>query len=122
VEERVGQINFDVLEEDDDFSVDRLSKDLAKQLRQVCDVSFPADEPTEGDKGAGELMVATLNVLTGVDPVQIEAILRILGSFTRRNPKRKIRLRIGEDEIEIDNPTSDHLDALVQSFVDRRKN
>ncbi|HZX07654.1 hypothetical protein [Kribbella sp.] len=105
------------MDSDDDFVVDRLSKTLAHELREVSEVSFSVSEPAEGDKGTGELVLATLNILTAVDPAQIEAVLRILGNFRRRHPDRKIRVEVGDARIEIDNPSEKHVDELVDAFL-----
>ncbi|MER7249872.1 hypothetical protein [Kribbella sp. NPDC000426] len=112
-----SRISFDVLESDDDFVLDRLTKSLANELRTVGEVSLPVDEPADDDKGAGELVLATLNVLTAVDPLQIEAVIRILTSFRRRNPDRRIRVAVGDAKIEIDNPSAEHVDELVEAFL-----
>ncbi|WP_433161453.1 hypothetical protein [Kribbella sp. CA-247076] len=112
-----SRISFDAFETDDDLVLDRLSKELAVRLRDVGEVSYAAAPVAPGDKGAGELMVATLNVLTGVDPAQIEAMIRILGSFTRRNAGRRVHVRVGDRELSIDRPTDAQVDSIVEWFV-----
>ncbi|MFK4087151.1 hypothetical protein ACI2LF_23790 [Kribbella sp. NPDC020789] len=115
--ERSGRLEIEVLDADDDFSIDKATKELATQLRAVCDVSFPSLPSRPGDKAAGELLAATLNLVTGVDPVQIESLIRVLATFVRRHPERRVRLRIDDAEIEIENASNDQVDLLLKTFV-----
>ncbi len=63
-------------------------------------------------------------LLTSVDPTQIEAMVRVLTRFARRNDGRRVHVRIADNELTIDRPSGQQVDALVAGFlsaVERRK-
>jgi len=125
VSEVLSRIRFDTLGTDDDLAIDRLTTDLAVALTQAgSEAKRPRLEPSPGDKGAGELVLATLNVLTSADPAQIEAMVRVLVGFVRRNDGRRVHVRIDDNELTIDRPTeqqADELIAIYRSAVKPRK-
>jgi hypothetical protein len=119
-----SQISFQTAATDDDFVLERLSAELAEDLRDVGEVSYSTLEAQPGDKGIGEVAVATLSVLTAVDPAQLEAMIQILSSFTKRNAGRRVQMRVGEVELTIDRPTDAQVDTIlktVQNAVDRQQ-
>jgi hypothetical protein len=124
VGEVLCQVSFESFDTDDELALDRLTTDLGAELYEFGEVSRPSLAPMPGAKGAGELVLATLNVLTSVDPTQIEAMVRMLARFTRRNDGRRVHVRIADNELTIDRPSEQQVDALVAGFlsaVERRK-
>ncbi|MDX6282623.1 MAG: hypothetical protein QOH03_3694 [Kribbellaceae bacterium] len=122
--EVLSQVEFEALSTDDELGLDRLTTDLEAGLADFGQVSRIAREAEPGDKGTGELVQATLNVLSGVDPVQIEAMFRFLAGFAKRNRDRKVSVRIGRDRISIDGASEEQIDDLVATFkaaVERHK-
>lgn len=115
--ELLSQIGVEGLSTDDELDLDRLTTDLEAELSEIAEVSRAAAEPAPGDKGAGELVPAVLNVLTSVDPLQIEAMIRVLTGFAKRNDNRRVSVRIGRDKITIDGASEQQADDLVAAFL-----
>lgn len=119
-----SQVSFDILAGDDELGLDRLTTDLEADLSEVGEVSRLVSEPKPGDKGDVEPAPATLNVLTGVDPVQIEALVRVLTGFARRHKDRGVYVQLDGYEIKLDHASAEQVDDLIatfQSAVNRHK-
>lgn len=120
----VCRVSLERFDTDDDLALDRLTTDLETELYEFGEVSRPSREAVAGDKGAGELVLATLNVLTTTDPTLIEAMVRVLTGFAKRHQGRRVHVRIADNELTIDRPSEQQVDVLVAGFlsaVERRK-
>jgi hypothetical protein len=64
-------VGFTTAAEDDDFVLERLTAELADELRAAGEVDYMAMPARPGDKGVAEVAIATLSVLTAVDPAYL---------------------------------------------------
>jgi len=103
--------------------VDRLDDDvrwLRDEVRELDDVavkevaagSVPVDAKGVAD-GAGALVV-TLS-----DSAVLVALTGVLRSWVGRERGRKIVIRIGEDSVEIENPSEEEQAELVRAWLGR---
>jgi hypothetical protein len=113
----LSRIDIETRPTDDDLAIERLTNELEIELTEVGEVHRPGLDPAPGDKGAGELALATLHFLGGVDLLQVEAMVRVLTGFVKRNDGRKVRVKIGDNEIAIDRASEENIERLVDAFV-----
>jgi hypothetical protein len=115
-------VGFTTTAEDDDFVLERLTAELAEELRTAGDVDYVPAPALPGDKGVAEVAVATLSVLTAVDPAYLRLLVEGVVAFTHRNAGRRVQLKVGDTELTIDRPTRDEVETViktVQSAVER---
>lgn len=104
--EVLSQVSFDVLSTDGAVDLDRLTTDLETELVEIGEVTRAA----EGS------MPATLNVLTGIEPAQIEAMVRAVTGFAGRHKDRCVYVQIGGYEIKLDHASAEQVDDLIATF------
>ncbi|MEU4394805.1 hypothetical protein [Kribbella sp. NPDC023855] len=109
-----SQVSFDILAGDDELGLDRLTTELEAELSEVGEVSRLVGEPKLGAKG--DVEPAVLNVRTGVDPEQIEALVRVLTGFARRHKDRGVYVQLDGYEIKLDHASAEQVDDLIATF------
>lgn len=117
-------MEFSTDPEDDDFILERLTNELADELRPVSDVGYVPLAVQPGDKGVGEVVSAALSVLIAINPDYLRLLIEAIAAFTSRNVGRRVQLTVGDAEITIDRPQSDEVETLIklmQSAVARRQ-
>jgi hypothetical protein len=115
-------VGFTTTAEDDDFVLERLTAELADELRVAGEVDYVPVPVRPGDKGVAEVAVATLGVVTAVDPANLRLLVEGVVAFTKRNAGRRVRLKVGDTELTIDRPTRGEVETIiktVQSVVER---
>lgn len=115
-------VGFTTTAEDDDFVVERLTAELADELRAAGEVDYVPVPARPGDKGVAEVAVAMLSVLTAVDPAYFRLLIDGVVAFTNRNAGRRVQLKVGDTELTIDRPTYDEVETVIkamQSAVER---
>lgn len=115
-------VGFTTTAEDDDFVLERLTAELADELRAAGEVSYVPVPARPGDKGVAEVAVAMLSVLTSVDPAYLRLVVEGVGAFTKRNAGRRIQLKVGDTALTIDRPTRGEVETVieaVQSAIER---
>ena len=88
--------------EGDEFLLDRLTDELAADLREVGEVTVPATVAEPDAKGVGETAVAVLTVLASTDPAVLRVLVDTLRGFVNRDSGRRVHLRVGDVELTID--------------------
>jgi hypothetical protein len=122
VSEVIVEVSFTPLPEDDDFVLDQLTDELADELRDVGDVSrVEAGHPSTDNKGVGEVVLATVAVVSSVDPGYAQALVDLVVGFLSRNRGRKAHLRVGDIELTIDQPTRAQTAELIDIVRDEIK-
>jgi hypothetical protein len=117
-------VRFTTTAEDDDFVLERLTAELADELRAAGKVDYVPVPARAGDKGVAEVALATLSVLTAVDPAYLRLLVEGVVAFTNRNAGRRVQLKVGNTELTIDRPTRDEVDTVIQtveSAVERNR-
>ncbi len=115
-------VGFTTTAEDDDFVLERLTAELAEELLTAGEVDYVPVPAMQGDKGVAEVAVATLSVLTMVDPAYLRLLVEGVAAFTKRNAGRRVQLKVGDVELTIDRPTRGEVETViknVQSAVER---
>ncbi len=115
-------MEFATTTEDDDFVLERLTAELADEVRAAGEVDYVPVPASPGDKGVAEVAVATLSVLTAVDPAYLRLLVEGVVAFTNRNAGRRVQLKVGDTELTIDRPTQGEVETViktVQSAVER---
>ncbi|WP_018219351.1 hypothetical protein [Salinispora pacifica] len=111
------QIDFTPFTDDDEFVLGELTDELAESLREIGGeverVGNPVVNPDA--KGAAELMLGVVTVLTGTDPGYVQALVDVVLSFLQRHTGRRVHLRVGDIEMTIDRPTHAQTDELVRT-------
>lgn len=114
------------LPDDDDFVLDRLTEELADDLREIGEAERIAQSGViPGDKGVAELVVGAVTVLAGTDPAYLQALVDLVVGFLQRNAGRRAQLRVGEVELTIDRPSrkeAAELIKIVQTAIERSSN
>jgi len=107
-------VAFDPQPDETDDDLVRLSGELAGDLREVGEVAYvPAAGEPDG-KGVGDVVAATLAVLTVVDPPDyVQALVDTVTAFLRRHEGRRAHLTVGGIELCIDQPTRDEVAMLI---------
>jgi len=101
--------------EDDDFLLERLTAELADELRAAGEVEYVPVPARPGDKGVAEVAVATLSVLTAVDPAYLRVLVDGVVAFTNRNAGRRVHLKVGSTELTIDRPTRGEVETVIET-------
>jgi hypothetical protein len=108
-------VRFTTTAEDDDFVLERLTAELADELRVAGEVDYVPVPAQPGDKGVAEVAVATLSVLTAVDPAYLRLLIEGVVAFTKRNAGRRVQLKVGDTELTIDRPTRGEVETVIQA-------
>lgn len=108
-------VRFTTTAEDDDFVLERLTAELADELRVAGEVDYVPVPAQPGDKGVAEVAVATLSVLTAVDPAYLRLLIEGVVAFTKRNVGRRVQLKVGDTELTIDRPTRGEVETVIQA-------
>ena len=108
-------VRFTTMAEDEDFTLERLTAELADELRAAGEVDYVPVPARSGDKGVAEVAVATLSVLTAVDPAYLRLLVEGVMAFTNRNAGRRVQLKVGDTELTIDRPTRGEMETVIQA-------
>jgi len=108
-------VGFTTAAEDDDFVLERLTAELADELRAAGEVDYVAMPARPGDKGVAEVAVSTLSVLTAVDPAYLRVLVDGVVAFTNRNAGRRVQLKVGDTELAIDRPTRGEVETIIKA-------
>jgi Effector Associated Constant Component 1 len=73
--------------------------------------------PPEGARAAEVALLGTLLVSAGQQA--IAGIVGVLGSWLSRRPDRTVKLKLGDDEIELTNASDEEKRQLVAAFLAR---
>lgn len=109
-------VRFTTTAEDDDFVLERLTAELADELRVAGEVDYVPVPARSGGKGVAEVAVATLSVLTAVDPAYLRLLIEGVVAFTNRNVGRRVQLKVGDTELTIDRPTRGEVETVIQAM------
>ena len=102
--------------EDDDFVLERLTAELADELRQAGEVGYLDEAAQPGHKGVAEVALATLSALVAADPDHLRLLVDGVAAFTNRNAGRRVHLRIGDTELTVDRPTGDEVETIIRTL------
>jgi hypothetical protein len=98
--------------------LDNLTVDLRNALLEL-DVDAVAPITTNelpiGAKPAEALTVGALAVTTS--PVLIASVVRLIQTWIKNRPLRKLTLTIGDDHLEINQPSRGEQRLVVESFI-----
>jgi hypothetical protein len=108
---------------DPELDLEQLDTATAALRRELLDLDVEAVErPPGGPAPAGArgsaLEVATL-LVTLANSEALAGVTALLRSWLGGRGTRSVRLRLGDDEIEIDGATPGQQDQLVQAFLER---
>ncbi|MEH1014210.1 hypothetical protein V6U90_14000 [Micromonospora sp. CPCC 206060] len=106
-------VTFTSLDGDDDFVLEQLTRDLATDLAELGDVEYVELPPEPDSKGAAEIAVAALSVLTTTEPSYLQAVVETVVAFLNRNAGRRAHLRVADIELTIDRPHDDEVAAMI---------
>lgn len=118
----MSQVHFRVevlsIPDDDELVLDRLTEELADDLRDLGEVHPVEAEsgPAPDDKGAAELVIGSLALVAGTDPAIIQSLVELIGGFLRRNEGRRVHLRVADIELTIDRPTRAEAAELIRTL------
>lgn len=101
--------------EDDDFVLERLTAELADELRAVGEVEYVPLPARPGDKGVAEVVAAALSVFMVADSAHLRLLVDGVVAFINRNAGRRVRLKVGSTEFTIDRPTSSEVEAIIET-------
>ena len=107
-------VSFEAEPDETDEDLAALTGELAGDLREVGDIDYvPVEGETDG-KGVGEVVAATLAVLTVGEPGCVQALVETVVAFLRRHEGRRARLRVGEVRLSIDQPTRGEVEQMIE--------
>ncbi|MGH3864924.1 MAG: hypothetical protein ACRDQ4_02095 [Pseudonocardiaceae bacterium] len=106
---------FTTTAEDDDFVLERLTAELADELRAAGEVDYVAVPARPGDKGVAEVAAAMLSVLPAADPAYLRVLVEGAVAFTNRNAGRRVHLKVGDTELTIDRPTRGEVETVIKA-------
>lgn len=121
-----GGVTFELrvdlrLEPDADaVELDDATLSLQEELLEldVDAVDRPASgPPPDGAKAVEATILGTLLVTTGKEV--IAAVVRTIQGWVGRGKSRGVKLQLGEDSIEITDPTADEQRHLIEAFLAR---
>ena len=101
----IFRVDFTSLPDDDEFTLDRITEELADDLRSVGDVERIPVAATPGSKGTLELALGSLSLLTGTDPAIVQTVAELLVGFLNRNKGRRVQLKVADIELTLEQPT-----------------
>ncbi|WFE38899.1 hypothetical protein [Micromonospora sp. WMMD998] len=110
--------------DDDNDSTEEASRRLRRELHQLDGVRSvrPATSATVAPDGArgGELVeLGTLLAALAAQSDLVVDVLRVVGDWQRRRGRGRVEVRIGDNELVLENATPDEQRRLIEAFVDR---
>ncbi|WP_127504200.1 hypothetical protein [Actinoplanes solisilvae] len=111
--EVVVEVRFTSLPEDDDFSLDLVTDELAEDLRDLGEVRRLDAVVSPDSKGVGEVVLGTLAVVATADPGYAQALVDLVVGFLGRNRGRRAHLKVGDIELTIDQPTKAQASEMI---------
>jgi hypothetical protein len=90
-----------------------LTRELALDLREVGETEYVPATREDGAKGADAVVAATLAVLTASDSAYVQALVDTVIAFLRRHEGRRARLRVGDIEFAIDQPSTPEVAQMI---------
>jgi hypothetical protein len=117
------QVHLEVvgLADTDRAELAELTSDLGGQLRQLdAEVTRPGASAAgpEGTKGIDLGQLSELVVTVAQAPVLV-AVVECIKRWVRHPGASKVRIRVGDDEIEMDGDPSDQQRELIAAFLER---
>jgi hypothetical protein len=113
-------IDIELEADTDAAELDTATLQLREELLEldVDDVKRPVGGPVPpGTRAVEAAVLGTLLVTTSREVVA--AVLRTIGGWIARRPCRSVKLRIGDDAIEITDASDDQQRELIESFLAR---
>lgn len=107
-------VEFTSLVDDDDFMLDRLTRELATELAEVGDVEYQPADIAPGHKGVAEVVLAALSVLTTTEPDYVRALVDAVVAFSNRNVGRRVHLKVADVELTIERPTQVEVAGMIE--------
>ncbi|WFE34211.1 hypothetical protein [Micromonospora sp. WMMD975] len=110
--------------DDDNDSTEEATRRLHRELHQLDGVRsvHPATSTAVAPDGArgGELVElgTLLAALTAQADLVVE-VLRVVGDWQRRRGRGRVEVRIGDNELVLENATPDEQRRLIEAFIDR---
>ena len=90
-----------------------LTRELALDLGEVGETEYVPATREDGTKGADAVAAATLAVLTASDSAYVQALVDTVIAFLRRHEGRRARLRVGDIEFAIDQPSTPEVAQMI---------
>jgi hypothetical protein len=107
-------VSFDTKPDETVEEVARLTRELARDLREVGEVEYVPAAGEADAKGPDAVVAAALGVLTASDPVYVQAFVDTVAAFLRRHEGRRARLTVGGVELAIDQPSKDDVASVIE--------
>ena len=122
--ESAVQLTIDIAvdQDSDETELGRTSQQLRQDLLRLdVDnvVRAPAAQAPLSAKG-GETGISNILILTLSNSTVLVAIVGTLGAWIKRRGGRRVRVRLGTNEIEIDNASAEEQAKLIESWINRR--
>jgi hypothetical protein len=124
VNESAVQLTIEIAvdQDSDETELGRTSQQLRQDLLRLdVDnvVRAPAAQAPRSAKG-GETGISNILILTLSNSTVLVAIVGTLGAWIKRRGGRRVRVRLGTNEIEIDNASAEEQAKLIESWINRR--
>jgi hypothetical protein len=124
VNESAVQLTIEIAvdQDSDETELGRTSQQLRQDLLRLdVDnvVRAPAAQAPLSAKG-GETGISNILILTLSNSTVLVAIVGTLGAWIKRRGGRRVRVRLGTNEIEIDNASAEEQAKLIESWINRR--
>src|SRR5512142_1451007 len=107
-------VSFGPLAGEADEDLARLTDELARDLRAVGGVRYVSADGEPGGKGVGEVVAATLAVLTAAEPDYVQMLVDIVVGFLQRHRGRRAELRVGDVALTVDQPDEDEVAEIIK--------
>ena len=107
-------------QEADAQELDDATRELRRELLEldVEDVEHPSGgAPPEDARAVEAVLLGTLLVKLGQQAV--ESVVRAVAGWLSRRPDRTVKLQLGEDAIELSDPTDEQQRELIAAFLAR---
>jgi hypothetical protein len=104
--------------------LNRLSSELRCELLELdvdsvsraSNGSAPANAKT-GGTGLSDVLIVSLSNST-----VLVSVLHLLGLWIKRGRERRVKLKVGDDALEIDSASTEEVAQVIESWLDRLKN
>ena len=113
------RVAIDGLDDSDDQELDELTDHLRDDLldTDVDGVDYVDGEAPEGTRAVDPALIGTLLVTLG--PAVVLQVGRVLQTWLKHRPVRRIRITLGDRELVIDHASRDVEQALAQAIAER---
>ncbi|WP_330186083.1 hypothetical protein KZZ52_32965 [Dactylosporangium sp. AC04546] len=103
----------------DDMETDDITLAARKVLRElpVDDVTAPTVAAQAGTRGETVALIGQLVLTMASTPEVVQAVSAGLADWLRRQRPGRVRVRIGDAEIEVDGPSDDVAGRLTDAFI-----